>query len=438
MKLTKPFNQLRSILQSAVGASGYRFLSIFMAALLFCGMNSQLVAAASVIPGANNDSNNNAPASGDRFNSESFLKASNPNADASQQWTWEEKVGAGIVGVALLGGAVAGGYKCYADRNAKIEEQKRNDALKSRTDSDDGFSDEANSGSGLAKRGEGTSKAKDRTIGAVTGMGNKDVSPLSPGADATPEWRQKASDALTAFGKGAYDLVTLKSCWPAKEVPEKPIMDHLNDAHTAQSKEELAEKKKSRTFLQKAHGIITLEEDKLPDNRTERQQKDQTMKALGKMPLAQLTAEQYFDYELHRLALKQREVTVTALTPHSTVEEMYAVLDPETKAELDKMLGGEIDINNGEDTNIDSKVKMLYFVATTPDIHPGHLRALQNLATPVEVKEKLNAAIDARWEEALAAAQDGGLNLDPNAHLKTALVTASGKESKGKADHKEL
>ena len=432
MKLTGPFNQLRSFLPSKVGASGYRFLCIFMAALLFCGMNSQVMAA-SVVPGANNDFNNNAPASGDKFNSESFLKASNPNADDNQHWTWGEEIGAGILGAALLGGAVVGGYKCYQGRQERIAEAGRNEVLRSSTDSfGDGSPDSEAAGAnseGLAVRGSGVSTAREKTITVATG--GDDVDHLQPGADATPGWRQKAADSLAwmgrgawRLGQGAYDLMTLKSCRSAasaeKLVAEKSLMEYLTEVRTAQLKTERAAKKANRSWPQFAWDLLTLNADVLPSDETAMQKKDKEMAAFGKKPNTQLTVSQLGEQYSSPLDAKdKRAVAIEALNTQSSCDDMYAVLDPAVVPAFNKLIGNEDTRKLQEDTrklqeddseNFDKKRKLLYFVAKNPAINPGHIEAMketflsepgsnQNEKSRAALLEKINEAVEALWQE---------------------------------------
>ena len=385
MKLIKPFNQLRSILPSAVGPSGYRFLCIFMTALLFCGMNSQVMAA-SVSPGANNNSNNNAPASGDKFNSESFLKASNPNADASQQWTWGEKIGAGILGAALLGGAVGGGYKYHADRNARIAEEQQNEASRNRTDSCDGKSPD------LTGRENSENLAAQATDSSIVVNGTSNV-----GDNAAPGWKQKASDALAAFVTGAYDLATLKSCWPAaKEVvaaPEKPLMVRLTEARAAQLKKELADAKAMRSWGTTIYDLLTLKSDVLPSDQTAMMKEAQDMVLLGKIKNNDITLEDKSKYQKHINREDERKKEIEDLTPESSPADMYNVMDHEVATALNKFLwrsNSELPLNNRQK-------RMLYFVAKNPVIHPGHIAAMKNLSE--DLGANLTFEINSLWNK---------------------------------------
>lgn len=416
MKSTGPFNQLRSFLPSIVGASGYRFLCIFMAALLFCGMNSQLMAA-SVVPGANNDFNNNAPASGDKFNSESFLKASNPNADDSQQLTWGEKIGAGILGVALLGGAVAGGYKCYQGRQERIAKQQGPWASRDGTDSfGEGLHDLTGGGGkseNLAVRSTGIAKATETTgegNGASSEVGGSNVSD-----DRAPGWGQKASDSLSclrsggwSLAQGAYDLVTLKSClvtlkscWPAVEAaPEKHLMNHLTEVLTAQLKQELAERLAERPFLKKIYDIVALTPHPLPSHQTERQKSYEAMEAVGKRLATQLTASQKYEQYLPYLQDKaKRAAAIEALTHKSSLAAILATLDPEMQEAIKETLQ--------KYENEEQRQAFAYFIAKNQDEwHPGYLLILNSAFERIGWDEncqaiigKMRQAVQARWDQ---------------------------------------
>ncbi|MCX6957357.1 MAG: hypothetical protein NT164_02320 [Verrucomicrobiae bacterium] len=390
MKLTGPFNQLRSFLPSIVGASGYRFLCIFMAALLFCGMNSQVMAA-SVPLGANN-----APASGDQFNSESFLKASNPNADDNQQLTWGEKIGAGILGVALLGGAVAGGYKCYANLKKVQAGGNGFESISSHGD------DSSNSARG------GSANVKEIQIETLKGDGDQGF--FAP-AEQTLVLKQKASESLDCLragalmlGQGAYDLVTLKSCRSAASAEElaakKPLMNHLKEFLTAQLKEELAAQLLQRPFLVKIYDLVALTQHALPSHQTERQKNYEAMEALGKRLATQLTAsEKYEKYLPHLNAKNKRAADIEALNPENSIDAILATLDTEMK----EAIGEALQKYAGDNDELGKA--FAYFIAKNQDEwHPGHLLALntafdnmENDLTAEIIVNKMHEAVQARW-----------------------------------------
>lgn len=418
MKLTGPFNQLRSFLPSKVGASGYRFLCIFMAALLFCGMNSQVMAA-SVVPGANNDFNNNAPASGDKFNSESFLKASNPNADDNQHWTWGEEIGAGILGAALLGGAVVGGYKCYQGRQEMIRRQQRHETAGYSTffselyELHNVIEDRRNSES-LAVRSTGMAKATDKTI-AVTTATAEDIEGFSQGGDATRGWTQIARDSLTCLrrgawrlGQGAYDLMTLKSCRSAasaeKLVAQKSLMEHLTEVRTAQLKTELATEKANRSWSQFAWNLLTLKPDVLPSDETAMQKMAKGMAPLGKRLATQLTAsEKHEQYLSYLIAKDKKAAAIKDLNYDSSLHDILATLDPEMKDAIQQTLQKYAGDNN-------ERVRAFaYFIAKNEDEwHPGHLlvlnTAFDNRENDLRAKiivNTMNEAVQERWNHGM-------------------------------------
>ena len=379
MKLKKPFNQNRNIFQSVVGASRYRLLSIFMAALIFCGMNSQLLAAASLNLGANIDANNNASASGDKFNSESFLKASNPNADDHQHWTWGEEIGAVILGAALLGGAVAGGYKCYADRNARMGGSSEAPArLRESTDGSDERQTTSSGSWSSYLRDCFISKAADSTIADGSSTDN-----LSSGNEVVPGWRQKGAQLLASLGQGAYDLATLKSCLPVETAPEKPIMTHLAEFRENQLKKKLADHKAQKSWGQFIYDLVTLKSDKLPSALTQRQEKQLKMTLLGEKLNSHVTLQETRDFINHSEKEEERKKTINALNPEASLDDMYAVLDPEVKNALNELMGTPGGLQESNQDFSQNK-KPLYFVAKDPDVENS-------------LREKLLKAIDDRW-----------------------------------------
>ncbi|MBX9576983.1 MAG: hypothetical protein K2W97_00730 [Chthoniobacterales bacterium] len=403
MKLTKPINQNRNIFQSVVGASGYRLLSIFMAALLFCGMNSQLLAASMPL-GANVDANNNnAAASGDKLNSESFLKASNPNADDNQHWTLMGEIGAFIAGAALLGGAVAAG-RCYEARQVKIAEEGRKAAASDDHQRDVTAPDKS---SDAQMEGETIDGAAGKTIAAGSG------------------WSEKASDSLawlrqgvSRLGQGAYDLATLKSCWPASEVARKSLMEHLNTAHQDQVKKALANASSERTWGQFAYNLAALKTDTQPDHRTERQKKVEKYEPLLMMKQGDLKVGEARELNAHLNNEEARKKAIADLNPGSSLHEILAVLDPEIEQAIQEPLKKYA-------TNDDQKGQTFaYFIAKNQDefqLHPGHLfalnAALDAMNTDTEAQEivqKMHEEVEERWlqdsrlmQEAQARVGDG-------------------------------
>lgn len=109
MKLKKPFNQLTTIFPYTPSWNRYTFLSLVITALLFCGNNSQIIAAAMPI-GANTVAA--CVTSEDKLNADSFLKSSPPDAD-NRQWTTMEKIGAFVGGIASLVVLSYGGYRAH-------------------------------------------------------------------------------------------------------------------------------------------------------------------------------------------------------------------------------------------------------------------------------------------------------------------------------------
>ena len=382
MKLIKPINQLRNILPSAVGASGYRLLCLFMTALLFCGMNSQVMAA-SVLPGANN-----APASGDKFNSQSFLKASNPNADDNQHWTLTEEIGAGILGAALLGGAVAGGYKCYADRNARMGGSPEAAArLRESSDGSDERQTTSNDSWSSYFRGCVISKAADSTI--VDGSSTDNSSSVNEVASG---WREKGAALLASLGQGAYslgqrayNLATLKSCLPAAkpvDAPEQSIMKRLAEFRKTQLKAKLANQQAKRSWGQFGYDLVTFKSDNLPSVLTQRQKEQLKMALLSKNPNGQVTLQENYDFQKHSKSEEDRAKAINALNPRSSLDDMYAVLDPEVKNALNELMG-TLEGLQESDQNFDQNKKLLYFVAKDPETNLEHIEVIKEVLFPV-------------------------------------------------------
>ena len=385
MKLKKPFNQNRNIFQSVVGASRYRLLSIFMAALIFCGMNSQLLAAASLNLGANIDANNNASASGDKFNSESFLKASNPNADDHQHWTWGEEIRAVILGVALLGGAVAGGYKCYADRNARIAGSETQERLKNDTSASD--DQRANSGYWSSwSRGFGTSRAADSTI--VDGSSTEES---SSGNEVVPGWREKSAALLASLGQEAYNLATLKSCLPAAKPveasSEKLFEERFLEAFKDHSKKQFADYKAQRSWGQFVGDLVTFKSHDLASPLTVMQQRTQLLANIVKKEPSQHTALEKWVLEGNQQTYNEREGAIAALNTASRIEEMLAVLDPEVVPSLNELMGTP-------GRNYEENLHLLYFVAKNPEIHPKHIEAMKVLFSQLSSQKEAPTSND--------------------------------------------
>ncbi|MEI6417152.1 MAG: hypothetical protein WCO92_05475, partial [Verrucomicrobiota bacterium] len=341
---------------------------------------------------------------------------SNPNADDSQQLTWGEKIGAGIVGVALLGGAVAGGYKYYQGRQERIAKQQGDRASRDGTDYSIGG---GGNGEESKERSTGTGKATETTgggNGASSEVGGSNVSD-----DRAPGWRQKASDSLSclrsggwSLAQGAYDLVTLKSCRlaakPVEAAPEKPLMVDLTEVRTAQLKAQLADKLAQRPFLTKIYDLVALKQHALPSDQTERQQHAQEMARLGKMPISQVILQQQWDFNTHKISKEERAANIKALTTQSALEEITTALDPETAAELGNLERYFPISSVYPRLDVQAFTKFAYFVAkNSDDIHPGHLKALASAFQSAQegdeneesqaLLQKINEAVEVRWQQ---------------------------------------
>ena len=116
MKPTNLFNYCKTTLRHNATWSECRFLRALMVALLLCSMNSHLIAV-SVSPGVNTDSSSAPSESGDRFNADSFLGASNPDND--QHWTLAEDVGFFVLAIAGITAITKGCQHYYDSRNSR-------------------------------------------------------------------------------------------------------------------------------------------------------------------------------------------------------------------------------------------------------------------------------------------------------------------------------
>ena len=390
MKLMKPFNQLRNVLQSVPSVNAYRFLSILMTALLFLGLNGQVMAAA-VASRVNTDSNNNISTSGDKFNAQSLLQASNSNTDENQHWTWGEEIAAGIFGVALLGAGAAGGWKFYTDRQARTEKK---DGVKIRERSS--FS-ETDNPAGLEERSKSIEITEDSIHQSAGNENSANHDSLDP--QATLSWKAK----LAACGQKSWgQLTALISSWRANPaVEKKPAFQDLAEVHTGMQKKKLAEENAQQSVGAMAYDLLTLKKPILPEARTARQQKAAQMATLETVPIHQLTAGQYFDFDQYKQYQNLRQQKIDALNPESTIEEVLATLDPEVKDAIREPLALLSSNQQG---------KLAYFVAKSEDEwHPGHLSILAakikdsadtESSTHNESQalvEKLNEEIEARW-----------------------------------------
>lgn len=402
MKQTQPSHQ--TVLQSSVSTTLYRFLCLFMAAFLFCGAQTQLIAAA-LPPGANDLPTDNTPASGDGFNNESFLQASGPTSHRSPHLTLTEKVGAAIAGAVLL--LSAGGrqlYLAYREERAEEPIREQQELQRERIDGDSGSNSEFVDSSSLLARGNNDPHIAENNSSATT-------------AETAPTWGTKLSDGLIQLRKGAYDLVTLKPCWPAVE---KPILDQLADVRKLQLKNEQANELAKKSLKEKIYDLFTLKQYPLPTDLTERQQKTQEMAPLESIPITQLTTSKFQDLQQHLDQRAERQKSIDDLTPSSQIEDIRDVLDPEMNRALDSLV--EHYSSDGNENEPAFK-KLAYFVAKNDAVHPGHLIALRSafegakkpVTGPADQKvvdasqaliEKMNEAVEQRWV-ADTAKEDG-------------------------------
>ncbi len=108
MRLKKIFSHIRNVFKIRVNYGNIDFLSIFIAALLFCDVHTQAIAS-TVISGAK--VRNDTTTAIDQFDAASFTQSGTPTTDGHQSWTWSQKLEASFTVLTTLGAVIYGGRK---------------------------------------------------------------------------------------------------------------------------------------------------------------------------------------------------------------------------------------------------------------------------------------------------------------------------------------
>gem|GEM_PF-3412536 len=361
----KPSNKVRNLLQCAASGGGYRLLSIIMAVLLFWSTNSQVMAASmptasSVAPDASDSST-----SGDKFNATALLRESAPAAADSQPLTFTQKLEIAGAALLLLGGGGAYAWKAgYLDRFKGGDESSRIDGnVEDRREVSD-----TSSGKESRSYFSGIKEIPGRVAGYFSSTAEEGEEVASPS-----RW-DSLKAAFAAGGRIGWDFVTLKSCrgdaMPTAEVA-KPLFQHLAEVHAAYQNQGWAEQIASRTWAKFGWDLLTLKQYKPEDTRTKAQTQLAEVARLREVPAQTLSHNQTKLVFQHQ----EREKRFAAITPESSLDEMYDALDPEMQEPVERLLAQYNP--NISDSNTELARKFLYFVVKNHDsLNPGMLESL--------------------------------------------------------------